>query len=319
MFALSRVKVADLSLEAHHHHGHGHVHAPARYGRIFVLGITINFAFVLVEAVFGVLGNSLALLADAGHNFGDVLGLFLAWGGSHLAQRAPTARFTYGLRSASILSALGNAIFLLLVTGAIVWEAVLRLFAPAPVAAWDVIIVAALGVLINTATAALFLAGRKHDLNLRAAFLHMAGDAALSLGVVATGVVILFTHWAWLDPLTSIVVSIFIVWFTWDVLRESMGLALDAVPPGIETTAVRDFLLAQTGVQGVHDLHIWAMSTTENALTAHLMMPAGVPGDNFLHYLAAELAEHFGIHHSTLQVEQGDSEHRCVLAGEGHV
>ncbi|MEY2341847.1 cation diffusion facilitator family transporter [Acidithiobacillus sp. IBUN Pt1247-S3] len=320
---------ADLSDHHHqdHHHGHdhhghdhhGHSHAPANFGRAFAIGICLNFAFVLVEVAFGILGDSLALLADAGHNFADVFGLLLAWGGSRLAQRAPSLRFTYGLRGASILSALGNSVFLLLVTGGIVWEAVLRLLQPAPVAAWDIIIVAAIGVVINTATALLFAAGQKEDLNLRAAFLHMAGDAALSLGVVCTGIAILFTGWLWLDAAVSILVSAFIVWFTWGVLRESVGLALNAVPMGINAVAVRQFLLDQPGVEEVHDLHIWAMSTSENALTAHLLMPDGLHGDDFLHHLAEELSEHFHIHHPTLQVEIGDSEHYCVLAPEGHV
>ncbi|MDD3759250.1 MAG: cation diffusion facilitator family transporter [Acidithiobacillus sp.] len=307
----------------HHSHGHGHHahhhHAPANFGRAFAIGIALNVAFVLVEIAFGILGDSLALLADAGHNFADVFGLLLAWVGSKLAQRSPSLRFTYGLRGASILSALGNSVFLLLITGGIVWEAILRLMHPASVAAWDIIVVAAVGVVINTATALLFVAGQKEDLNLRAAFLHMAGDAALSLGVVFTGITILFTGWLWLDAATSILVSAFIVWFTWGVLQESVGLALNAVPRGIDPLAVRHFLLAQPGVQEVHDLHIWAMSTSENALTAHLLMPEGPRGDDFLHELAEELAEHFQIHHPTLQVETGDSAHSCVLAPEGHI
>ena len=314
-------EVADHHHHQHHqeHGHHGHSHAPAYFGRAFAVGISLNFAFVLLEVAFGILGDSLALLADAGHNFADVFGLLLAWGGSKLARRSPSLRFTYGLRGASILSALGNSMLLLLVTGGIVWEAILRLLHPAPVAAWDIIIVAAVGVVINTATALLFAAGQREDLNLRAAFLHMAGDAALSLGVVCTGIAILFTDWLWLDAVASIVVSAFIVWFTWGVLRESIGLALNAVPMGIDPVAVRRFLLSQTGVDDVHDLHIWAMSTSENALTAHLLMRGGVPGDDFLHHLAEELADHHQIHHPTLQVETGNGEQHCALAPDGHI
>ncbi len=308
-------------MEAHHEHHHHHAHhqVPGQFGRAFAIGIGLNLSFVLVEVAFGILGDSLALLADAGHNFADVFGLILAWTGGRLAQRSPTLRFTYGLRGASILSALANAIFLLLVTGGIVWESVLRLLHPEPVLAWDIIIVAAVGVVINTATALLFVAGQKTDLNLRAAFLHMAGDAALSLAVAGTGVLILLTGWLWPDAAISIIVSGFIVWFTWGVLRESMGLALHAVPMGIDPVAVRRFLLSQRGVEDVHDLHIWAMSTTENALTAHLIMPGGTPGDDFLHHLAEDLDRQFRIHHPTLQVETGGGTHDCALAPDAHV
>lgn len=302
-----------------HGHGHAHAHAPADYGRVFAIGVALNLSFVLAEAVFGVIGHSLALLADAGHNLSDVLGLLMAWGASVLARRRPSARFTYGLRSSSILAALANAVFLLIVTGGIVWEALQRLLHPAPVAGGIVIGVAAFGVLINTGTALLFMAGRKDDLNIRGAFLHMAGDAAVSLGVVLAGIGMLWTGWLWLDPAVSLLISAVIVIATWGLLRDAVNLALHAVPAGIDTEAVRTYLADLPEVAAVHDLHIWAMSTTETALTAHLVMPSGYPGDGFLNRVCGELQTHFCIQHATLQVETGDPLHPCILEPEHRV
>jgi cobalt-zinc-cadmium efflux system protein len=288
---------------------HQHAHGPADYGRAFAIGVALNLSFVLAEAVFGVIGHSLALLSDAGHNLSDVLSLMMAWGASVLARRRPSVRFTYGLRSSSILAALTNAAFLLVVTGGIVWESLQRLLHPSPVAGGIVIGVAAFGVLINTGTALLFMAGSKKDLNIRGAFQHMAGDAAISLGVVLVGIGILLTGWLWLDPAVSLLISAVIVIATWGLLQEAVNLALHAVPAEIDTEAVLAYLEDLPDVAAVHDLHIWAMSTTETALTAHLVMPCGYPGDGFLRRVSAELQTHFRIQHATLQVEMGDPLH----------
>jgi cobalt-zinc-cadmium efflux system protein len=254
----------------------------------------------------------MALLADAGHNLSDVLGLVVAWAATALSRRLPTRRYTYGLRSSSILAALFNAIVLLIAVGGIVVEAVQRFFAPEPVAGLTVITVAVIGVAVNAATA-LLLARGHGDLAIRSAFLHMAADALVSLGVVAAGAAILVTGWLWLDPAVSIVVALVIVAGTWRLLRHSLDMALDAVPADIDPQAVRDYLAALSGVSGVHDLHIWPMSTTETALTCHLVMPAGHPGDDVLAGLARDLDHRFAIQHVTIQVEQGDPEHPCEL------
>jgi cobalt-zinc-cadmium efflux system protein len=299
----------------HHHHDHEHhhhAHAPRDMSRAFAAGIAINLAFVAVEAVFGVLADSMSLLADASHNLSDVLALGLAWGASVLARRGPSRRFTYGLRSSSILAALVNATLLLLVTGAIAWEAVQRLLEPAPVAGKTVIAVALAGIVVNGATAMLFARGREHDLNVRSVFLHMAADAAVSLGVAIAGLGILLTGWLWLDPLAGLLISLVIVAGTWGLLRESTALALDAVPDHIDPTRVRDYLSKLTGVTEVHDLHIWGMSTTETALTVHLVMPGGPPGDAFMAKICGELQERFRVHHPTIQIETGA--HPCALA-----
>ena len=295
---------------AHEHASHdhvGHSHAPADYGTAFLIGIALNTAFVVVEAVFGVISNSVALIADAGHNLSDVLGLVVAWVGTVLAQRAPTSRFTYGLRGSSILAALFNAVLLLVGVGAIAWEAVGRLMQPTPVMGGTVMIVAGVGILINGATAWLFMAGRKGDINVRGAFLHMAADAAVSAGVMAAALVILLTGWLWLDPAMSLVIAAVIVWGTWGLLRESLALTLAAVPSRIDPQEVQSFLARLPDVAGVHDLHIWAMSTTETALTAHLVMPRGHPGDAALARFQHELEHRFGIGHATLQIELGDA------------
>jgi cobalt-zinc-cadmium efflux system protein len=287
----------------HHAHSHGHVHWPTSFGIAFAIGIALNFGFVMLEVVYGFLSNSVALLADAGHNLGDVLSLSVAWLASELVKRAPTARFTYGLRGSSILAALFNAAFLLVTVGAISWEAIQRLGSPEVVAGKIVMIVAAIGIVINGITAWLFASGRKGDINLRGAFLHMASDALVSAGVVAAGLVILLTGWQWLDPVVSLVINAVIVWGTWGLLRDSLDMSMAAVPTHIDPLKVREFLSKRAGVMAIHDLHVWPMSTTEIAMTCHLVMPAGHPGDAFLHKVAADLAARFKITHSTIQIE----------------
>lgn len=294
-----------------HHHGPGHIHAPANFGRAFAIGIILNTGFVLIEAGYGVISNSMALLADAGHNLSDVLGLVIAWIAAVLSKRAPSARFTYGLRGSSILAALFNAVFLLLAVGAIGWEAITRLMHPEPVGEVTVMIVAGVGIIVNGATAWLFASGSKGDLNIRGAYLHMAADAAVSVGVVAAGGAILLTGWAWLDPVVSLVIVAVIVWGTWGLLRDSVAMSLAGVPSGIEPSDVQKFLLGLPGVSEVHDLHIWPMSTTEIALTAHLVMSQG-HADRFLIETAEELREHHGIAHATLQIEKDGVQ--CPLA-----
>ena len=288
---------------AHSDHGHGHVHAPADFGRAFAIGIGLNTAFVGVEFVYGVLGNSVALIADAGHNMSDVLGLAVAWFASVLTKRPPSQRYSYGLGGSSILAALFNAVFLLVAVGAIAWEAVLRLFNPQPIAAGTVMIVAAIGIAINALTAWLFAAGRKSDLNIRGAFIHMAADAAVSAGVVLAGLIVLQTGALWVDPATSLAIVGVIVWSTWGLLRAALAMSLAGVPRSIDAGAVQRYLESCSGVSAVHDLHIWSMSTTETALTAHLVLPAGHPGDQFLMTTASALHDRFGIGHSTLQIE----------------
>ena len=267
---------------------------------------------MLIEGGYGLLSGSVALLADAGHNLGDVLGLLTAWLASRLALRRPSDRFTYGLRSSSMLAALFNATALLLVTGGIVTEALQRLFAPGPVAGPTVMIVAAIGIAINGATAALFASGRRGDINIRGAFLHMLSDAVISAGVVAAGGVIWLTGWTVVDPLVSLVLSGLIIWGTWGLMRESLNMVLHAVPDGIEPGKVRDALGALPGVSGLHDLHIWPMSTTETALTCHLVMPGGHPGDPFLAEACQMLQDRYKICHATLQVEI-DETFACAL------
>ncbi len=298
-----------LPHEGHHDHhahgtgGHGHNHAPASFGRAFAIGIGLNLVFVLVEVVAGLRGQSVALLADAGHNVSDILGLLVAWLASVLARRSPSSRYTYGLGSSSILAALFNALFLLVAVGALSLEAIQRLLHPELVAGGVVMVVAAVGVAVNGLTAWLFASGRHDDINIRGAYLHMASDALVSVGVVAAGAVILWTGWFWLDPLTSLVINAVIVVGTWSLLRESFAMSMQAVPTGIEPDRVRDHLVAASGVQSIHDLHIWPMSTTEIALTCHLTMPGGYPGDAFLHDTAEQLRRNFRIDHVTLQVE----------------
>jgi cobalt-zinc-cadmium efflux system protein len=298
----------------HHGHAHGHSQAPPDFGQAFAVGIALNAAYVVGEAVYGVLANSLALLADAGHNAGDVLSLAMAWVAAVLSRRAPSVRFTYGLASSSILAALANAVLLALVTGAIAWEAILRLAHPQPTAGGAIMAVAAVGIFINGATALMFASGRKRDLNVRSAFQHLAADALVALGVVATGDLILLTHWLWLDPAVSLVISAVIVFGTWSLLREALGLALAGVPAGVDRRGVLDYLGGLPGVTEVHDLHIWGMSTTETALTAHLVRPGAELDDALLVEACTELRARFRIHHATLQIEGGSAEHPCELA-----
>lgn len=297
----------------HASHGHHHHDLGGNLGAVFALATALNLAFVVIEGVFGFLSHSMALLADAGHNFSDVLGLVAAWAAAVLARRQPTQRYTYGLRSSSILAALLNAIILLIAVGGIVAEAVQRLFAPEPIGGMTVILVAGAGVVINGMSALLLARGRHGDLNVTSAFAHMVGDAVVSLGVVASGAIILLTGWLWLDPATSIVIAAVIVFGTWRLLRHSLDLALQAVPPGIDAAEVREHLSHIAGVAAVHDLHIWPMSTTTTALTCHLVMPGGHPGDAVLAQIADALHARFAIEHATIQVETGDPEHPCVL------
>ncbi|WFU28765.1 cation diffusion facilitator family transporter [Bradyrhizobium sp. CB1717] len=292
--------------------GHAHVHAPASFGRAFAIGITLNTALVVAEAVYGYIGNSTALLADAGHNLSDVLGLVVAWGASIAAKRAPSGRFTYGLRASTILAALANAVFLLVATGAIGWEAILRLRQPEPVAGVTVMVVAGIGILINGFTAMLFARGRKDDINIEGAYLHMAADAAVSLGVVVSAALIIWTGWLWLDPVTSLVICATILWSTTSLLRGSIDMSMAAAPKGTDLAAIKLFLLERPGVSAIHDLHVWPISTTETALTCHLVMPDGA-GDAFLMETAQVLKASFRIGHTTLQVET-HPDNGCALA-----
>jgi cobalt-zinc-cadmium efflux system protein len=297
-----------------------HSHAPADYNRAFAFGVALNLAYIVAEVAYGIIGESLALLADAGHNLSDVLSLLFAWGATYLAGRKASARRTYGLRRSTILAALLNAIILLTAIGAVAWEAMGR-FASKALPNGEVIVwVAAAGVLVNAGTALMFMAGRKHDLNIRGAFLHMTADAVVSLGVVMSGGLVLLTGWAWLDPLTSLVIVAVIMGGTWGLFRESLDLALDAVPEHIEPQAVDAYLRRLPGVQNIHDLHIWAMSTTEVALTVHLVRPgAPVRNDAFLHQVGRDLRHRFGISHATIQIETGNDEYPCYLESSEQV
>ena len=302
----------------HDEHGHahgvgGHVHAPASFGKAFAIGIALNIAYVLAEAFYGVAAHSLALLADAGHNLGDVLGLAAAWGASVLGKRKPGGRYTYGLRRTSILAALGNAVILLVVTGGIAWEAVRRLADPEPTGGATIMAVAAVGIAVNGITAWLFMSGRKDDLNIRGAFMHMASDALVAAGVVVAGGLILWTGWHWLDPAISLVISAVIVVGTWSLLRDSVNLSLDAVPEGVDQDAVRACLRGLPGVVDLHDLHIWGMSTTETALTAHLVCAEAVTDGGLIQRACAEMRQRFGIGHATFQVETPGMARACEL------
>jgi cobalt-zinc-cadmium efflux system protein len=296
----------------HGRHEGGHGHAPASFGRAFAIGVALNLGFVVIEAVYGIASHSVALLSDAGHNASDVLALLVAWLASELVKRPPTARFTYGLRGSSILAALFNAVFLLLTVGAISWEAIRRLGAPELVAGQTVMIVAAVGIVVNGITAWMFAGGRS-DINLRGAFVHMASDALVAAGVVVAGFVIMATGWLWLDPVVSLVINAVVVWATWGLLHDALDMSMAAAPSDIDPAKVRLFLAGQPGVESVHDLHIWPLSTTEIALTCHLMMPGGHPGDAFLRQLAEDLATRFRIAHTTTQIEI-DPDAACALA-----
>ena len=297
-----------------HHHGHAHTHQSADFGTAFKIGIALNVIFIVAEVIYGLRAESLALLADAGHNASDVLGLILAWVALLASQKKPSARYTYGLQSSTILAALGNALILLVAIGGVIWEALHRLATPIPVSSITVMAVAGLGIFINGATAMLFLKGSKDDLNIRGAFLHMAADAAISAGVVISGALIYKTGWLWLDPATSIAIGLVIIGGTWALLRDSFNLALHAVPAHINPEEVKTFLSHIDGVRSAHDLHIWAMSTNQVALSVHLQMQNGHPGDAFIHQVAQELDTRFRIGHATIQIELGDEKSACPLA-----
>ncbi len=290
---------------------HDHSHAD-NYDRAFAIGIALNVLFVLVEAFYGWQADSLALLSDAGHNLSDVLGLLLAWGGHYLARLRPSHSHTYGFGRASILAALFNALLLLVAIGGITWEAVNRFTHPVEIQGMTVIVVAAIGVLVNGVTAWLFMSGNHHDLNLRGAFLHMAADALVSVGVVVAGAMFLWTGWYWLDPFISLVIALVILMGTWSLLRQALHLSLDGVPLSVELEQVRDYLAGLPDVSAVHDLHVWAMSTSEVALTVHLVMPQGQAGDGFLCNVTQALHDEFGIEHATIQIES--SSELCALA-----
>lgn len=294
---------------AHHHdaghgHGHGHGYPPADWSRAFAIGVVLNTGFVAVEVVLGIVSGSMALIADAGHNLSDVLSLLLAWGAAALVKRPATARFTYGYRGSTILAALANAVLLLVALGVILAETVQRLGNPQPIDTGLVMIVAGVGIVVNAGTALLFIKGRHGDLNIRGAFLHMAADALISLGVVVSAALVWWTGALWIDPVTSLVIVAVIGWGTWGLLKESVQLGMMGVPHGIDAAAVRAYLSSLDGVEDVHDLHVWSMSTTQVALTAHLVVPSAYPNDGFLREAARQLDRRFGIAHATLQVER---------------
>lgn len=290
---------------------HEHSHAPRNFNRAFAIGIGLNIAFVAVESFYGWKVNSLALLADAGHNLSDVAGLALAWAGGMAGRLAPDSRHTYGWRRASILAAFANAILLLVAMGSLAWEAIERLRVPVHTEGLTMIAVAAVGVVINGATAMLFMAGRSRDLNIRGAFLHMAADALVSLGVVAAGALYLWTRWTWLDPVASLAIAVVIVVGTWRLFRQSLHLMFDGVPDSVDLEDVRAYLLSQPGVEDVHDLHIWAISTSDIALSVHLLMPGGYPGEAFIDAVTARLHDRFEISHPTIQIETSQKNHGC--------
>lgn len=301
---------------AHHSHDHGHhahSHAGQNFNTSFTVAVGLNTAFVVIEFFYGFWAQSTALMADAGHNLSDVLGLLLAWGAASWSKRSPQGRYTYGWRASSILVAWMNAVLLLVACGAIAWEAVMRLSAPVPVQSMTVMVVAAVGIAVNAVSAWMFMKGSAHDLNLRGAYLHLLADAAVSLGVVLAGVGMAYTGWNWLDPMTSLVIVVVIVAGTWGLLKESFALALAAVPSHIDLQAVTQFLSDTEGVAQITDLHIWAVSTTDTALTAHLLMPQGHPGDAFIASLTKKLHQRFNISHCTLQIVQTDGPQRCAL------
>jgi cobalt-zinc-cadmium efflux system protein len=297
---------------AHDHHHHGHSHAPADFGRTFAIATALNIALVAAQVIYGLWAHSLALLADAGHNFGDVMGLVMAWGAFAVADWRPSARFTYRMRSASILSAFANGLILLVATGAIAWEAIHRFYQPEPVATGTVMAVAAGAVVVNGVSAWLLSHGSQSDLNMRGAFLHMLADAGVSVAVIIAAGGIMLTGWQWLDPLVSLLISVVILIGTWRLLRDSLKLSLNAAPANIDPDEVARYLRSLPEVSELHDLHIWAMSTTETALTCHLVTPAGHPGDEFLHRVAHELEDRFEIGHTTVQIEL-DGAKSCAL------
>ena len=301
-------------MSAGHDHDHGHSHAPKNFNRAFAIGIALNMAFVAIEAWYGWKINSLALLADAGHNLSDVAGLVLAWGGALAGRLRPDARHTYGWQRASMLAAFLNALLLLVAMGSLAWEAIGRLGTPESTEGWTIIAVASVGIVVNTATALLFMRGRQGDLNIRGAFLHMAADALVSLGVVIGGALYLWRGWAWIDPVMSLAIAVVIVLGTWNLFKQSLHMLFDGVPEQLDLAKVRQLLLGLSGVADVHDLHVWAMGTSQTALTAHLVLSgAGADGDAVLHEAEHELHEHFNIRHVTVQLESAAYARRCAL------
>lgn len=291
---------------AHSHEHNKHL----SHNRAFLFGIILNIAFVVIEVIFGLIANSSALLADAGHNASDVLGLLFAWTAIWLASVKPKGKYTYGLRKTTILVSILNALILFGAAGAILWDAVIKLQNPVPVAGKQIMLVAGIGVVINTLTALLFVKGQKEDLNIKGAFLHMAADAGVSLGVVVAGLLINLTGKLWIDPVVSFVIIAVIIRVTWRLFMDSLSLALDAVPKNIDVEQVRNYIKSKDGVASLHDLHIWAMSTTQTALTAHLVMPHGYD-DDFISGLQKELKEKFNIGHTTFQIERKSLEEEC--------
>jgi cobalt-zinc-cadmium efflux system protein len=295
-----------------HSHSHHH-HEINNYNRSFSIGIALNVIFVIIEVTYGVYADSLALIADAGHNLSDVMSLILAWGASYLATKHPTHKRTYGLRKVTIMASFVSAVLLLVALGGIAWESIERLSSPQPVDGVIIIIVAAIGVVINTATALLFVKGQKHDLNIRAAYLHMAADAAISLGVVISGIAILLTGWLWLDPAISLAIVLFILLGTWRLLKDSIDLSIDAVPQGIDVALIKNYLNNLENVSDIHDLHVWALSTTETALTVHLVTNCELIDNCFLQEIEEHLHHHFNITHTTIQIENEKDDYVCVL------
>lgn len=294
-------------------HNHNHSHQVGDFNRAFAIGIALNLIFVVIETIYGVLSDSLALIADAGHNLSDVFSLLLAWGASYLAKKAATEKRTYGLRKATVMASLGSAILLLIALGGIAWEAVNRVSDPAPVEGMTVIVVAAIGVVINTLTALLFVSGQKNDLNIKGAFLHMAADAVVSLGVVVAGLFILFKGWLWIDPVISLVIVVVILIGTLGLLKDSLNYALDAVPDSIDIPELRQYFIGLESVERIHDLHVWPLSTTEIALTVHLVVNDTELDNQFLRNQQQYLHDHFGIAHSTLQIESSRDLQNCML------
>lgn len=298
---------------------HDHSHKISNYNREFAIGITLNIVFVVIEVVYGLMAESLALIADAGHNLSDVLSLLLAWGASILATKAATEKRTYGMRKATVMASLGSAILLLIALGVIAWEAIGRFMSPSPVDGTTVIVVAAIGVVINTLTALLFLKGQKNDLNIRAAFLHMAADAGVSLGVVIAGLFIMFKGWLWVDPMISLVIVVVVFFATWGLLRDSMNYAMDAVPDSIELSEIKKYLMNFDHVDSIHDLHVWPLSTSEIALTVHIVVNNNKIDNDFIRNLQQYIHDNFGIDHSTIQIETSMNRNNCMLDNKASV
>lgn len=292
---------------------HHHSHRTGNYNRSFAIGVILNIVFVAIEASYGIFADSLALIADAGHNLSDVVSLLLAWGASVLATKAATEKRTYGFRKATVIASLAGAILLVVALGGITWEAIGRFFNPKPVEGMTVIVVAVIGVVVNTLTALLFIKGQKHDLNIRSAFLHMAADAGVSLGVVVAGIFIIVKGWLWIDPVVSFLIVAVILVGTWGLLRDSINYAMDAVPDSIDIPAIRHYLMSFDHVNRIHDLHVWPLSTTEIALTVHIVVNNDSLDNNFLRNLQQHLHDYFGIEHSTIQVETSMCENNCML------